>query len=329
MGPSIVSVDTPSLVHADLSEFRRQWRIVLSRGDPPPGKRQGEFEVVETVLAMAGTLLVDYPSYGSISAHRAPTPVPELARLTHRPPTSIIAKMTNLFGLRSHGAKMDRPIGRYLASDRLALEDSYRRVLAAARAEGVDPDRLPDFLGIEHGGDVVLLGEDELTPSAVEVAMVDLLNQADEDRPTEAAAMGMVRIGQSRFARLVLDNCGRQCVFCGLSFDDGPAARMLLASHIKPWRDSNPRERVDVKNGLAACPTHDVAFDTGLLTVDSERYLTLSPRLTSAMARNEAAHAFFGRPPLRERIDFSTGAQHPRQKYLDWHRERVYQGSTP
>lgn len=43
---------------------------------------------------------------------------------------------------------------------------------------------------------------------------------------------------------------------------------MLVASHLEPWRDSAPAERLDALNGLTACPTHDVAFDTGLLTVD-------------------------------------------------------------
>jgi putative restriction endonuclease len=37
---------------------------------------------------------------------------------------------------------------------------------------------------------------------------------------------------------------------------------MLIASHIKPWRISTSTERLDVRNGLAACPTHDIAFDT-------------------------------------------------------------------
>ena len=45
---------------------------------------------------------------------------------------------------------------------------------------------------------------------------------------------------------------------------------MLLAGHIKPWRDSTHRERLDLSNGLAACPSHDVAFDTGLLTVEDD-----------------------------------------------------------
>jgi hypothetical protein len=47
------------------------------------------------------------------------------------------------------------------------------------------------------------------------------------------------------------------------------AKRMLVAGHSKPWKDSAPSERMDPRNGLAACPSHDVAFDTGLLTVGS------------------------------------------------------------
>lgn len=40
------------------------------------------------------------------------------------------------------------------------------------------------------------------------------------------------------------------------------------ASHTKPGKDSNPTERLDPRNGPAACPAHDVAFDAGLLTVN-------------------------------------------------------------
>ena len=32
--------------------------------------------------------------------------------------------------------------------------------------------------------------------------------------------------------------------------------------------DSTSAERLDPRNGLAACPAHDVAFDTGKITVN-------------------------------------------------------------
>jgi putative restriction endonuclease len=48
------------------------------------------------------------------------------------------------------------------------------------------------------------------------------------------------------------------------------ARRMLLAGHIKPWQDSSAAERLDPRDGLAACPSRDVAFDTGMLTVTAD-----------------------------------------------------------
>ena len=72
------------------------------------------------------------------------------------------------------------------------------------------------------------------------------------------------------FALNVLTNCGRWCVFCGLNPSAFGAKRMLLAGHIKPWKDSSATGRLDPLNGLAACPSHDVAFDTGMLTVTAD-----------------------------------------------------------
>jgi hypothetical protein len=73
--------------------------------------------------------------------------------------------------------------------------------------------------------------------------------------------------------------------------------RMLTASHIKPWRTSTSSERLDVRNGLAACPTHDVAFDTGLLTVNGGLRIHVAPHLHADARDDPAVRAAFGRPP--------------------------------
>ena len=64
--------------------------------------------------------------------------------------------------------------------------------------------------------------------------------------------LASARVGQHVFAQHVLANCGGRCVFCGLNPAAFGAARMLLAGHIKPWKDSTPAERLDLRNGLAA-----------------------------------------------------------------------------
>ena len=102
------------------------------------------------------------------------------------------------------------------------------------------------------------------------------------------------------------------------------AKRMLLAGHIKPWKDSTPGERLDPRNGLAACPPHDVAFDTGLLTVNGGLRIHLARSLADAVRTDEMARQYYGQPPLRESLLLPQDAITPASKYLDWHRQRIF-----
>ena len=52
-----------------------------------------------------------------------------------------------------------------LREDSAWFTDIYRLLLRAARGEGTDRDRLPDFLDLEDGGEFALLGQDELGTS--------------------------------------------------------------------------------------------------------------------------------------------------------------------
>jgi len=159
----------------------------------------------------------------------------------------------------------------------------------AARAEGIGADRLPDFLGLEHGAEFVLLGQNELEPSALENAFADQIAKAAAEgtwteQQTERILLAAARVGQHWFALNVLANCRQRCVFCGLNPGSFGGRRMLVAGHIKPWKDSPPAERLDLRNGLAVCPSHDVAFD----------------------------------------ILLPATAQPPARKYLDWHGTNVF-----
>jgi putative restriction endonuclease len=59
--------------------------------------------------------------------------------------------------------------------DSARFTDIYRLLLRAARAEGIDRDRLPDFLDLEDSGEFALLGQDELGTSVFESALRDQL----------------------------------------------------------------------------------------------------------------------------------------------------------
>ena len=40
---------------------------------------------------------------------------------------------------------------------------------------------------------------------------------------------------------------------------------LLIASHIKSWKDSEDYERTDINNGLLLNPTYDALFDKHLI----------------------------------------------------------------
>jgi putative restriction endonuclease len=308
-------------------QAREQFRA-LRRRRPVPAGRQVAFLPAETLLCLAASFLVNHRRFGGTTAHLAPEPVPSLARLFSRPPSSVLAKMANLDGSRSHGARWDVLAGAMLRDDPARFTGIYQVLLHAARAEGIGPGRLRDFLELEHEGELTLLGQEELDSSVLEAGLrQQLARHAEDGRPeqeTERILMAAARVGQHVFASHVLANCGSRCVFCGLSPASFGARRMLLAGHIKPWKDSTPGERLDPRNGLAACPAHDVAFDTGLLTVNGGLRIHVARSLADAVRADPLARQYYGRPPLGEVLILPPGCQPPGRKYLDWHRSKVF-----
>lgn len=136
------------------STLESNWRDLKARPWAAPGKRQVTFTPVETLLCLAAALHVNHRSFGGTTADDAPEPVPSLAALFRRPASSVLAKMANLDGSRANGGRFDDAVGQ-VRDDLPRLGRIYRSVLRAARAEGIDADALPDFLGVERGGDPI------------------------------------------------------------------------------------------------------------------------------------------------------------------------------
>lgn len=317
-----------------LADARAQWRAIDDRRPVNTG-RQVDFAPVETLMCLAASLLVNHRRYGGSTAHRAEQPVPELAALFRRPNTSVLAKMANLDGSRRNGARHEIEVAARLLGTPGQLAATYRLLLQAARDVGIGPDRLPDFLLIEGDDqDLLLLGQEELVGEDVEGAVQDAADAWASERTdlpeqvTERLLVAAARVGQHRFAKDVLANHAHACVFCGLSVTSGGARarRMLVASHIKPWRVSAPAERLDPRNGLTACPTHDAAFDTGLLAVNGGLRIHLAADVARAASEGSpGVQAAFGRPPLAEALLLPNGADRPGDRYLAWHRQNVFE----
>jgi putative restriction endonuclease len=121
---------------------------------------------------------------------------------------------------------------------------------------------------------------------------------------TERDATVKQRIGQNLFRDGLMVLWEGRCAISGL---DEPS--LLRASHALPWAQASDAERLDVFNGLLLAAHLDAAFDAGLLAIDEDGAVLLSPKLTKATSEVLAV-----RPGARVRLS----AGHVR--YLTWHR---------
>jgi hypothetical protein len=123
-----------------VSQAREQFGALPGRRPAAEGVKQTDFMPVETLLCLAASFRISHRRYGGRTAHLAPEPVPELARLFKRRPSSVMAKMAkmaNLDGSRSHGAAFDASAGATLREQPMLFTRIYRVLLYAARAEGI------------------------------------------------------------------------------------------------------------------------------------------------------------------------------------------------
>ena len=307
----------------DLSEIEatRQWLQVQKRAYPPNGKRQEPFLPVEVLLCYALFQVINPHSYGTANKSSIPGDVQLLAAFLKRPPLSLTAKMLNLEGTRPNCGRLEPELFLRLLQDQKLFSGLYGIVMGSARGVGLD---IPDVL-VGQGGAGELIGQEELgsyemsklqkEAAGIHIPTSDLTRQE-----TEQLIITRARLGQHRFATRVLQTYQNRCGFCG--WQPAGLSRMLIASHIKPWRDSSPAERLDPRNGIAACPIHDVAFDTGLLTVNGGfKIHSAAPRVDIA-----ADPGYFREPVLKSTLVLPSGQPGPSEQYLRWHHKNTFRG---
>jgi len=124
---------------------------------------------------------------------------------------------------------------------------------------------------------------------------------------TEKEIIGKRRVGQSEFKQQLL-NRHKGCVICSIQ-----QRELLIASHIKPWRDCTSTERLDVNNGLLLCALHDALFDKGLISFTPEGDILYS----SELRKEEVERCNF--PP-----SFVLPLNHLQRTYMEWHRQRIF-----
>jgi hypothetical protein len=92
---------------------------------------------------------------------------------------------------------------------------------------------------------------------------------------TQRLQLAKARVGQGLFRKRVILLDGA-CRVTGVS-----DTRVLVASHIKPWREANNAERINGHNGILLSPHVDALFDEELITFEDDGQMQVHPSLPS------------------------------------------------
>ena len=136
--------------------------------------------------------------------------------------------------------------------------------------------------------------------------LVDKLDSVELEG-LEKKAVVKTRINQGVFRERLIHKY-RRCCLCGAD-DEG----LLIASHIKPWSDSSPKERTDVENGLLLCPNHDRLFDKGYISFDDNGKIMISDLLSE---KNRTI--MMVNPNMKMELSSASNM------YMNYHRKNIF-----
>jgi len=127
---------------------------------------------------------------------------------------------------------------------------------------------------------------------------------------TTRRALVLARRGQGLFRTRV----ARHETYCRVTKVDNPSH--LIASHIKPWRESNDEERLNAANGLLLTPSIDHLFDRGFISFADDGDVIVSPIAESLSIQRLGVNP--SEPPNVGR--FNVDQRH----FLDYHRKEIF-----
>lgn len=125
------------------------------------------------------------------------------------------------------------------------------------------------------------------------------------------------RVNQNFFRAAVLGAYNSVCCITGIS-----TKQLLVASHIKPWKDSSENDKVNPRNGLCLNALHDKAFDRGLMTITTGGRIIISDDIRDAFD-GKVTEAFFG--IYKDKKMMMPEKFVPDKTFLQYHNDVIYE----
>ena len=136
---------------------------------------------------------------------------------------------------------------------------------------------------------------------------LDTINQYYELKHKDKETIVKARNGQGMFRSWLIEYWEKG------SITGCNKLKLLIASHIKPWKDCDNKEAIDVFNGLLLTPNIDKLFDIGMISFDDKGQIIISSELNNndlkVLGVNECMRM--------------NKIEQDHKKYLRYHRERI------
>ena len=146
---------------------------------------------------------------------------------------------------------------------------------------------------------------EDISDETLQEDIEEVINCAGTNK-TEKSALISARVGQGKYRSDLIDYWQR-CAVTGFS-----NVRFLIASHIKPWRESENQERLDPFNGLLLLPNLDKVFDLGFITFTEKGKIIVSEHLEDT-------------ENIGVTRDMSIAIENEHQAYMKFHRNVMFE----
>lgn len=103
---------------------------------------------------------------------------------------------------------------------------------------------------------------------------ISKIRQIDIPSITERQGLVTSRVGQGAYRKRIIHRWEYECAVTGFTKPE-----ILIASHIKPWKEAENEERLDVNNGILLSPVYDALFDRHLISFENSGKIILADQI--------------------------------------------------
>lgn len=150
------------------------------------------------------------------------------------------------------------------------------------------------------------ISSNDITP--IEKRMLNKISDDYTLDETEKESIIKSRVGQGKFRREIIEKY-KKCIITGITDE-----RLLVASHIKPWRLSDNNERLSKENGLLLSPLYDKLFDIGLISFDEDMKVLISKDIEKDINKLN----------LNRDIKYIKDASEELKRNMEYHRNNIF-----